>query len=169
MIRNKCAACYRQFNRLEHLVEHMRISYHSVHEPMCGICGKHCRSFESLREHLIGPLPKAECERVFRERGCDICLTILSSRYALRAHRETCQLSSGNNGLLQRFANMGIQDELRIDSGKTRAVALVCKMVGGGSDGSLDICAKVCIIDEYENILFRTYVKPHLPVLKIHI
>ncbi|GJW88665.1 RNA exonuclease 4 [Tanacetum coccineum] len=62
--RNKCAACYRQFNRKEHLVEHMKTSYHSVHEPMCGYCGKRCRSFESLREHLIGPLPKAECERV---------------------------------------------------------------------------------------------------------
>lgn len=54
--RNKCAACFRQFNKLEHLVEHMRISYHSVHEPTCGICRKHCRSFESLREHLIGTL-----------------------------------------------------------------------------------------------------------------
>lgn len=54
--RNKCAACYRQFNRLEHLVDHMRTSYHSVHEPTCGICKKHCRSFESLREHLIGKI-----------------------------------------------------------------------------------------------------------------
>lgn len=52
--RNKCAACFRQFNKVEHLVEHMRISYHSSHEPTCGICRKHCRSFESLREHLIG-------------------------------------------------------------------------------------------------------------------
>ncbi|XP_071734996.1 RNA exonuclease 4-like isoform X2 [Rutidosis leptorrhynchoides] len=163
-LRNKCAACYRQFNRKEHLVEHMRTSYHSVHEPMCGICGKRCRSFESLREHLIGPLPKAECERVFRDYGCDICLNIFSSRNSVRSHRNTCQLSSGNNGLLSRFANLGIQDDLRIDSGKSRAVALACKMVGGGSDGSLDLCAKVCIIDEYENILFRSYVKPHLPV-----
>nr|GFA88753.1 RNA exonuclease 4 [Tanacetum cinerariifolium] len=128
---NKCAACYRQFNRKEHLVEHMKTSYHSVHEPMCGYCGKRCRSLKSLREHLIGPLPKAECERVV---------------------------------LSHRFASLGIQDDLRIDSGKTRAVALACKMVGGGSDGSLDLCAKVCIIDEYENILFRSYVKPHLPV-----
>lgn len=51
-------------------MEHMRISYHSVHEPMCGICGKHCRSFESLREHLIGiyiymlhdPVYSVECK-----------------------------------------------------------------------------------------------------------
>ncbi|KAL9261265.1 hypothetical protein AKJ16_DCAP21918 [Drosera capensis] len=52
--RNKCAACFRQFNRMEHLVDHMRTSFHSVHEPICGICRKRCRSFESLREHLIG-------------------------------------------------------------------------------------------------------------------
>lgn len=32
----------------------MRTSFHSVHEPMCAICKKHCRSFESLREHLTG-------------------------------------------------------------------------------------------------------------------
>jgi hypothetical protein len=37
---------------MEHLVEHMRVSYHSVHEPKCDVCKKHCRSFESLREHL---------------------------------------------------------------------------------------------------------------------
>ncbi|KAJ9540552.1 hypothetical protein OSB04_027058 [Centaurea solstitialis] len=126
-LRNKCAACYRQFNRMEHLVEHMRTSYHSVHEPLCGICGKRCRSFESLREHLIGPLPKAECERVFRDRGCSICLNIFSSRNALRAHRDTCQLSCGNNGLLHRFANLGIQDDLRIDNGKQERLHLPAK------------------------------------------
>jgi hypothetical protein len=52
--RNKCSACFRQYNKMEHLVEHMKVSYHSVHEPKCGACRKHCRSFESLREHLIG-------------------------------------------------------------------------------------------------------------------
>ncbi|XP_059639822.1 uncharacterized protein LOC132282232 [Cornus florida] len=162
-LRNKCAACYRQFNKMEHLVEHMRTSYHSVHEPMCGICRKHCRSFESLREHLIGPLPKAECERIFKDRGCDICLAILSNRNALRFHRETCQLSRVNPGVLYRMANLGTHEDLRMD-GRARVVALACKMVGGGSDGSLDLCGRVCLIDEYENIIFHTYVKPYLPV-----
>ncbi|XP_009758098.1 RNA exonuclease 4 [Nicotiana sylvestris] len=163
-LRNKCAACYRQFNKKEHLVEHMRISYHSVHEPMCGVCRKHCRSFESLREHLIGPLPKAECERIFKERGCDVCLTILGSRSALRVHRESCLSRPNNNGLIYRMANLGIQDELRIDNSRGRVVALACKMVGGGSDGSLDLCARVCLIDEHERILFHSYIKPNLPV-----
>ncbi|CAN6574949.1 unnamed protein product [Malus baccata var. baccata] len=164
-LRNKCAACYRQFNRIEHLVEHMRTSYHSSHEPMCGICKKHCRSFESLREHLIGPLPKQECRNIFITRGCKICLAILESPYALRVHQDRCQLSGGNAGLLGRFANLGIRDNT--ESGSTRGtqvVALACKMVGGGSDGSLDLCAKVCLTDEYDNIIFQSYVKPLLPV-----
>ncbi|XP_059624716.1 uncharacterized protein LOC132267593 [Cornus florida] len=165
MTRNKCAACYRQFNKMEHLVEHMRNSYHSFHEPMCGICGKRCRSFESLREHLIGLLPKAECERIFKDQGCDLCLMVLNSRNALRVHRETCQLSRVNTmDMLYRLPNLGIHDDLKIDNGRTRVVALACKMVGGGSDGTLDLCGRVCLIDEYENVIFHTYVKPQLPV-----
>ncbi|KAG8373081.1 hypothetical protein BUALT_Bualt12G0133600 [Buddleja alternifolia] len=113
---------------------------------------------------LSGPLPKAECERIFKEQGCDICLVILNSRYALQLHREKCQFSRGNNGLLYRMANLGIQDELRIDNSRGKVVSLACKMVGGGSDGSLDLGARVCLTDENEKIIFQTYVKPHLPV-----
>ncbi|KAM0997764.1 hypothetical protein ACFX2I_007592 [Malus domestica] len=164
-LRNKCAACYRQFNRIEHLVEHMRTSYHSAHEPMCGICKKHCRYFESLREHLIGPLPKQECRNIFSTRGCKICFAILESPYALRVHQDRCQLSGGNAGLLARFANLGIRDNTESGStGGTQVVALACKMVGGGSDGSLDLCAKVCLTDEYDNIIFQSYVMPLIPV-----
>ncbi|KAM3713600.1 hypothetical protein ACJW31_01G268000 [Castanea mollissima] len=166
-LRNKCVACFKQFNKMEHLVEHMRTSYHSVHEPICGICKKHCRSFESLREHLIGPLPKQECKNIFNIRGCRLCLTILDSPNARWIHQERCQFSSINASLLARFANLGIRDNLTVDNGGTRGpqvVALACKMVGGGSDGSLDLCARVCLIDESENIIFHTYVKPPIPV-----
>ena len=45
-----------------------------------------------------------------------------------------------------------------------RAVALACKMVGGGSDGSVDLCARVCLTGEDENVIFQTYVKPTAPV-----
>lgn len=71
-------------------------------------------------------------------------------------------------GLIGRFGNLGIRDNLdhgnytRGSSGQT--VALACKMVGGGSDGSLDLCARVCLTDEYDNIIFHTYVKPPIPV-----
>lgn len=43
-------------------------------------------------------------------------------------------------------------------------VSLDCEMVGGGSDGSLDLCARVCIIDEEENVIFHSYVIPQIPV-----
>ncbi|KAI3913904.1 hypothetical protein MKW92_051689 [Papaver armeniacum] len=165
-IRNKCAACYRQFNKKEHLVDHMKISFHSAHEPMCGVCGKHCRSFESLREHLIGPLPKVECARVFSPRGCNLCLTILNGPNAVRSHRQTCQFSRKNLGspddILSRMSNMGINSD-----GRTRApqaFALGCKMVGGGSDGSLNLCARVCLIDEDKRVVLQAYVKPLIPV-----
>lgn len=45
-----------------------------------------------------------------------------------------------------------------------RAIALDCEMVGGESDGSLDLCARVCLIDEDENLIFHTYVRPETPV-----
>lgn len=70
-------------------------------------------------------------------------------------------------GILARLNSMGLRDSLTIDNGRTRGsqvVALACKMVGGGSDGSLDLCARVCLIDENENIIFHTYVKPTLAV-----
>ena len=37
-------------------------------------------------------------------------------------------------------------------------------MVGGGDDGTLDLCALVCLIDEDENVIFHTYVRPQIPV-----
>lgn len=44
------------------------------------------------------------------------------------------------------------------------AVAMDCEMVSGGNDGSLNLCARVCLIDEDENIIFHTHVQPQFPV-----
>jgi hypothetical protein len=46
----------------------------------------------------------------------------------------------------------------------SQAVAMDCEMVGGGKDGSVDLCARVCLVDEYESVLLDTYVQPFLPV-----
>ncbi|XP_072964689.1 RNA exonuclease 4-like [Typha angustifolia] len=165
-LRNKCAACFRQYNKVEHLIEHMRVSFHSVHEPKCGVCQKHCRSYESLREHLIGPLPKIECARIFSNRGCNLCLNIFNSPHALRVHRGSCQFSRAAPGLASRMSRLSLQNSSDYE-GRMQAmkvVALGCKMVGGGSDGSLDLCARICLIGEDENIIFSTYIKPQIPV-----
>ncbi|KAG8053681.1 hypothetical protein GUJ93_ZPchr0001g29433 [Zizania palustris] len=141
--RNRCAACFREFNKKEHLVEHMRTSQHSPHDPRCAVCGKHCRSLDALRDHLTGALPKPECATAFAERGCLICLDILPTAAALGSH--SC---------------------LRINPKAPLGgvLALGCKMVGAGSDGSLDVCARVCVVDEQERVLFESFVKPQIPV-----
>lgn len=45
-----------------------------------------------------------------------------------------------------------------------KAIAINCGLVGGGTDGSLDLCARVCLVDEDENIIFHTYVQPQSAV-----
>ncbi|XBH87461.1 hypothetical protein VPH35_074915 [Triticum aestivum] len=155
--RNKCAACYRQFNRMEHLVEHMRASHHSPHEPRCGVCGKHCRSLDALRDHLgfgASLPPKPACATAFAAKGCPLCLAVFPSSSSLRAHGPTCHHSRApvpSRGAMPRMPVGGV-------------VALGCKMVGGGSDGTLDLCGRVCVIDENETIVFENFVRPLLPV-----
>ncbi|XP_057853379.2 RNA exonuclease 4-like isoform X1 [Cryptomeria japonica] len=150
-LRHKCAACFRQFNKVEHLVEHMKISYHSPHEPICAICKKHCRFYDSLREHLIGPLPKAKCAKQFSERGCRLCLKVFPTTEQLIYHRAACQFSSVNK-------------RIPAEKEQISAIALDCEMVGGGQDGSLDLCARVCLVNEEEKVLFHYYVKPPIPI-----
>lgn len=60
-------------------------------------------------------------------------------------------------------SDINLSNEYHVGGG-LEAVALDCEMVWGGSDGSLDICARVCLIDEDENILFHTYVQPQIAV-----
>ena len=40
----------------EHRFERIKVSYHSVHQPRCGVCLKHCKSFWSLSEHVISEI-----------------------------------------------------------------------------------------------------------------
>ncbi|KAJ7972833.1 RNA exonuclease 4 [Quillaja saponaria] len=54
-------------------------------------------------------------------------------------------------------------DEVNTDRGP-KAIAMDCEMVGGGSDGSLDLCARICLIDEDENLIFHTYVQPQISI-----
>ncbi|CAO2204965.1 unnamed protein product [Urochloa humidicola] len=155
--RHRCAACFRQFNKMEHLVEHMRSARHSSHEPRCGVCGKHCRSFEALRDHLGAggsTLPKAaSCAAAFAARGCGICLRAAVPPH----HRASCKLERAPPVAATRMTIQGA-------GGGARALALGCKMVGAGSDGSLDVVARVCVVDEHERILLEEFVKPLIPV-----
>ncbi|XP_056699476.1 RNA exonuclease 4 isoform X3 [Spinacia oleracea] len=167
---HKCSACYKQFNKKEHLVEHMKVSYHSVHQPKCGICKKHCRSFESLREHSKGWLAKDSCSKIFHELGCGLCMKVFESSIFLSEHKWTCHLIPptrlGTISLPSMELKTSIPD---ISNGDIvpkihEAIAMDCEMVGGGSDGTLNLCGRVCLIDENEDILFHAYVQPQMPV-----
>ncbi|KAL4558799.1 hypothetical protein LXL04_037001 [Taraxacum kok-saghyz] len=166
-IRHRCAACFHQFKKKEHLVEHMKISYHSVHQPKCGVCHKHCKSFESLREHISGPLAKPHCSSIFSKNGCHICLKIFESPVSVDEHKESCLLTAPPllGTLYVPYTEYEeLEDKNHMSNKYHEAVAINCQMVGGGSDGSLDVLGRVCLVDEEENIIFHTYVEPQLPV-----
>ncbi|CAL5437032.1 unnamed protein product [Camellia sinensis] len=156
--RHKCTACFKQYKKKEHLVGHMRASYHSVHQPKCGVCQKHCKTFESLREHLTGPLSKANCSRIFADKGCSLCMKIFDSPASLSEHKATLIMPCTEPQVDRPFPNNGAHNR------GLEAVAIDCEMVGGGSDGTLDLCARVCLIDEDEKLIFHTYVEPQIPV-----
>ncbi|KAI5082821.1 hypothetical protein GOP47_0002564 [Adiantum capillus-veneris] len=167
---SKCAACFKQFKQKAFFIEHMQKAGHSPHEPICAHCGKHCRCLDALREHLSGPLAKKECALEFNKRGCSLCLNIFESPDALAEHRPSCQHTAATSSLVicgatnSRKRVQGPRDSIHDLSNRRPAVALDCEMVGGGPDGSVDLCARVCIVDESENVLLNTYVKPELPV-----
>ncbi|KAI9182000.1 hypothetical protein LWI28_020958 [Acer negundo] len=167
--RHKCPACYKQFKRKNHLVEHMKISFHSVHQPKCAVCQKHCKSFESLRVHLTGPLAKENCLTVFSEQGCNHCLKIFDNPDSLSNHKEACCLSApAPLGTTLPCAESEKKISGVVDLNDTargpQAVAMDCEMVGGGSDETLDLCARVCLVDADENVIFHAYVQPLIPV-----
>lgn len=50
------------------------------------------------------------------------------------------------------------------DEDRSGAIAMDCVMAGGGSDGSLDICVWICLVDEDEKLIFNTFVQPQIPI-----
>ncbi|CAK7348186.1 unnamed protein product [Dovyalis caffra] len=141
----------------------MKISYHSPHQPKCGVCQKHCKSFESLRNHLNGPLARASCSRVFSAQVCDLCLKVCDNPSSLGKHRDTCSLSAPASLGTKILPSAESVDEKYTAKG-AGAIAIDCELVGGGIDGSLNLCAMVCLVDEDENIIFHTYVQPQITV-----
>ncbi|PHT38299.1 hypothetical protein CQW23_21872 [Capsicum baccatum] len=162
---HKCSACYKQYKKKDHLLAHMKTSCHSVHDPKCGVCNKHCKSFESLREHIAGPLSKVNCSSIFAERGCILCLKICSSMDSLNKHKEMCHLTTPRPIDTVELYSESEMESYEISNIRSReAVAIDCEIVGGGSDCSLDLCARVCLVNEDEKLIFHTYVLPQIPV-----
>ncbi|KAJ7543802.1 hypothetical protein O6H91_09G053000 [Diphasiastrum complanatum] len=131
---------------------------HSRHDSICGSCRKHCKCLDSLHEHLLGPLAKKDCSDKFAELGCRLCLSFFANPEDLKSHSAACQIWAADK--LVNLENQYVQFSVR----RSSAIAIDCEMVGGGRDGFVDLCARVCIVDENENVLLNTHVRPPVPV-----
>ncbi|KAG5251979.1 RNA exonuclease [Salix suchowensis] len=119
--------------------------------------------FSMFSSNYLGPLSRASCSRTFSAQGCDLCLKLYDSPSSLVKHREICPLSAPASLGTKILPFAGSVDE-KHTTNDAKAIAFNCVMVGGGTDGSLDLCARVCLVDEDEDIIFHTYVQPQSTV-----
>lgn len=96
-----------------------------------------------------------------------MCLKICSSIDSVNEHKEMCHLTTPRH--IDSVEMLYSEDEVDISNGissirSREAIAIDCEMVGGVSDCSLDLCARVCLVDEDEKLIFHTYVLPQIPV-----
>ena len=54
-----CACCHKFFADSTALEAHWKLVQHSAHDAVCNACGRHFPSYDTLRQHLVGNLPKA--------------------------------------------------------------------------------------------------------------
>jgi len=151
--RPKCAACQKTFCSAEALRAHQEKAKHDTHDPQCGVCGRLFRSMASLREHLQGTLAKAACSAAYEKRGCSKCLRILDNPEDAVEH--AC------------FSRTGKRDDGKAwrEDRDPRVVALDCEMVAVEGNEEEGACARVCMVDEDEDIVLDTYVQPEAKVL----
>ncbi|KAF2569188.1 hypothetical protein F2Q68_00023651 [Brassica cretica] len=125
----------------------MKISHHSLHQPRCGVCFKHCKSFESVREHLNVPdhLFKGDCKSIFSERGCTLCLQIFEDATALADHKNKCHLSPPLPLLLALTSQGSQQERDPIEGPVPRTDTFLCVLL------SVTPLAVANIIEEEES------------------
>ncbi|GAB2220244.1 hypothetical protein Drorol1_Dr00007887 [Drosera rotundifolia] len=96
-------------------------------------------------------------------------MRVFEDPLVLSEHKWSCRLSCPTPlgtvtlSYIKPYTHNPVQEGI-MHGGRREAVALDCEMVGGGSDGSLDICVRVCLIDEDENVIFHSYVEPLIPI-----
>ncbi|KZV18514.1 protein PALE CRESS, chloroplastic-like [Dorcoceras hygrometricum] len=95
------------------------------------------KQVERTRVHKL----KKTVRKRFSERGGKLCAIIFDSQ--MNTRRNIYQIHDP-------LAN--VENVIH-----TATVAVDCEMVGGGSDGSLDLCARVSVVDEDEKLIFHTY------------
>jgi RNA exonuclease 4 len=149
LVKKPCACCHKLFADDPALEAHWELVQHSAHDAVCASCGRHFPSYDTLRQHLIGKLPKESCAAAFATRGCKTCLEIFENEEEENAH--ACVFRE-REGETQRV-------------GDAPCVALDCEFVGVGEDGSENACARVCIVDAWGETVLNTWVNPGVDVV----
>lgn len=148
-VKKPCACCHKFFADDEALEEHWTSTQHSAHDAVCAACGRHFPSYDTLRQHLVGKLPKESCAEAFKRHGCKACFEIFASEEEARAH--ACV-----------FRDVAA-DEVE-DDDDAPCVALDCEFVGVGEGGEENACARVCVVDSKGEVLLSTWVNPGVEV-----
>lgn len=151
-VKKPCACCHKFFADDDALEEHWTSTQHSAHDAVCSGCGRHFPSYDTLRQHLVGKLPKASCAEAYKKCGCKACFEIFASEEEARAH--ACV-----------FRDVAA-DEVGKDDEEEDApcVALDCEFVGVGEGGEEHACARVCVVDSKGEVLLSTWVNPGVEV-----
>ncbi|KAL2238897.1 UNVERIFIED_CONTAM: BTB/POZ and MATH domain-containing protein 2 [Sesamum indicum] len=150
-------SCY-QFLRIFRLNFRLGVAMNSGEEPPKTLTSSTTRSEKFLTD-------------LEEEKGVGkLVLLFVSFPVSLREHQSICYLPAPAllGTIKMPCPESQIYDppvDLENDIGNhPEAVSMDCEMVGGGSDGSLDLCARVCLVDEDEKLIFYTYVLPQIPV-----
>ncbi|KAB2608423.1 RNA exonuclease 4 [Pyrus ussuriensis x Pyrus communis] len=123
-------------------------------------------SFQSLRNISLVRFNSFILQDNFTQQGCHLCLKLFDSSTSQSEHKNTCCLSAPTPMCITMMpcaeskSDINLSNEDHVGAG-LEAIALDCEMVWGGSDGSLDLCARVPDYED-ENIIFHTYIQSGL-------
>ncbi|CEF98772.1 Exonuclease, RNase T/DNA polymerase III [Ostreococcus tauri] len=143
-----CACCHKIFPDARALEAHWTLVQHSEHDAVCAACGRHFPSFDTLRQHVMGKLPKASCAVAYAAHGCDRCYEIFDDAESAASHECVFRATADDAD----------------DDGDAPCVALDCEFVGVGETGEEHACARVCIVDSKGKVLLNTWVNPGVEV-----
>ena len=145
--------CFKKHQSLELLKRHLEKERHEeTHEACCEHCGKMCKTYFRLREHLVGATASQKCKEAFESQGgCRKCLRIVGKDNDKKIHAcafNSCGSNSSSNSNTNR----------REERENASHVAIDCEMIATTkSDKTL---AKVCVVNGLdESILMETVVK----------
>ena len=149
----KCFYCFKKHQSLELLTRHLEKERHEeTHEACCEHCGKMCKTYFRLREHLVGATASQKCKEAFESRGgCRKCLRIVGKDNDKEIHAcafNSCGSNSSSNSNTNR----------REERENASHVAIDCEMIA--TSKSFKTLAKVCVVNGLdESILMETVVK----------